>query len=705
MKRAWIGRDLRLRSVMQGWPAQLLLAAVVMLVVAVTLPTMALATVASDVPESKAYTAVLDLTIPVKAKFHTTPPAYKVNTTQTLSHTFDRVAYFLELQAKGQPRRFMWVSMRAFTADASQLGIPHIGTGTFFQRLVQQMNVVTNQPGVSGGTGIKTGNIEFWPSNYGTSNAKQVPNGSAAVYDMGDAPTTGAGYGSLQIHNHGTKTTLMAYNSWGTGALGDIGIGNNTTKTPDGKVHSDWTFHHNTAAFVLRRLRVFVRKGPTPGELAFKMNSPQPHEVFQRNVYGQRWIRVAGSLHNVLGDQLLARAISVQGGKDTAWQLIDPQPGKTFVGHLFLSQGWYKLEVRLMAGKTIAAQMTTKPFGVGEVFITAGQSNSANSGKPALSPKDTRVGAFGPSGWQFAADPQPIATGGGGTPWAPLGDLLLAKLGVPIGFISVGWGGTSVAQWQPGAAKKLFPRLQLALTEVGPKGARAVLWHQGESDAAGKTSTAVYAQRLAAIIGASRKDGGWPIPWYVARVGYLPKVTAGAIAAVVAGQQKVIDDDPATFPGPKTDDLIGSKWRHDKVHFNEAGLKEHAKRWAQAIPVPTIKIPPDAGGADAGASDAGSTDAGSVDGGAPDTGVADTGISDAGVPDGGDLDAALPDADSADSVGADTGGTDTGSADTGSADTGSADTGSADTGSAAGSDADLADGNAGPDTGANADTG
>ena len=30
-------------------------------------------------------------------------------------------------------------------------------------------------------------------------------------------------------------------------------------------------------------------------------------------------------------------------------------------------------------------------------------------------------------------------------------------------------------------------------------------------------------------------------------------------------------------------DLIGVTWRHDGLHFNEAGLREHARRWPNAI--------------------------------------------------------------------------------------------------------------------------
>ena len=125
--------------------------------------------------------------------------------------------------------------------------------------------------------------------------------------------------------------------------------------------------------------------------------------------------------------------------------------------------------------------ISISPIGVGEVFIIAGQSNSANAGIQRQTPSDSRVSAWGKRGWQFASDPQPIATGNGGSPWPLLGDLLATRYDMPIGFISVGLGGTKVEQWLPRSTDK-FDRIVMALNEVGPQGARALLWHQGESD-------------------------------------------------------------------------------------------------------------------------------------------------------------------------------------------------------------------------------
>ena len=56
--------------------------------------------------------------------------------------------------------------------------------------------------------------------------------------------------------------------------------------------------------------------------------------------------------------------------------------------------------------------------------------------------------------------------------------------------------------------------------------------------------------------------------------------------AVFSAQEQVIRETPFVFAGPATDDLIGDEWRYDAVHFNERGLREHARRWVEAISLP-----------------------------------------------------------------------------------------------------------------------
>jgi len=61
------------------------------------------------------------------------------------------------------------------------------------------------------------------------------------------------GYGSMQIHNHDAKQTLMAINNWNAGNKADIGIGNCSSN------NSDWTFSANAQTYTTKRLRILVR--------------------------------------------------------------------------------------------------------------------------------------------------------------------------------------------------------------------------------------------------------------------------------------------------------------------------------------------------------------------------------------------------------------------------------------------------------------
>jgi sialate O-acetylesterase len=117
---------------------------------------------------------------------------------------------------------------------------------------VEAMNVASNVDSIKAG-GNLPGNIEFWPDNYGTPNTQSVPGADNNVYDFGDQATDPRdGYGSMQIHNHAAKQTLLALNHWKAGAGADLGIGNSEGKT------RDWTFTANAGSYAFKRLRVFV---------------------------------------------------------------------------------------------------------------------------------------------------------------------------------------------------------------------------------------------------------------------------------------------------------------------------------------------------------------------------------------------------------------------------------------------------------------
>ncbi|MEQ9410082.1 MAG: sialate O-acetylesterase [Fuerstiella sp.] len=168
--------------------------------------------------------------------------------------SFDRIAYLLELTSADGNEQKVFVSMKAFTDDVSRIGIPTASRPTVFQQKVESMDVYSTVADIAVGTGLATGNIEFWPHNYGPGNEAAINGASSRVYDFGDDPGPPTdGYGCLQIHNFGARQTILAINHWNAGANADIGIGNSPGQ------NRDWTFAGNAAGYAHKRLRVFVR--------------------------------------------------------------------------------------------------------------------------------------------------------------------------------------------------------------------------------------------------------------------------------------------------------------------------------------------------------------------------------------------------------------------------------------------------------------
>jgi len=203
------------------------------------------------VPESKGLQLVYDLDLSKLSH----DINYNVDNRAKVTGSFDRIAYMLELESQdGASTQYLFVSMDAFTDDLGKIGIPTIASGASFQTKVGNMNVYSNVPDIATGLGLKGGNIEFWPNNYGPENSSGIPNASNENYDFGDQPSEPVdGYGSMQVHNCEAKQTLFAINHWVAETSADIGIGNR----PDNP-NADWTFAGNAQSYGKMRLRVFV---------------------------------------------------------------------------------------------------------------------------------------------------------------------------------------------------------------------------------------------------------------------------------------------------------------------------------------------------------------------------------------------------------------------------------------------------------------
>lgn len=368
------------------------------------------------------------------------------------------------------------------------------------------------------------------------------------------------------------------------------------------------------------RLMVFTAAGLITGICAgaeVAITSPVDHQVVQRTSRTSGTIRVAGVVRgdDARGATAEARVVA---SPAVAWGPGWPlEADGSFGGSLEVAAGgWHPLEVRVVRAGAVIAAAVVPHVGVGEVFVIAGQSNSANHGEERQKPRSGRVAVQDGKAWRLADDPQPGASGGGGSFVPPLGDALVEACDVPVGFICCGIGATSVREWMPegtvfvqpptlrGRVRELpdgrfasdgraFTMLCERMKSVGPRGFRAVLWHQGESDAnqANAACTlpgATYRQLLGALIDGSATEIGWRPPWCVAQASYHGPQDPGS-PDIRAAQARTWSEGVA-IEGPDSDSLGGdSRDGGGKgVHFSGPGLRRHAELWAGKI-VPWLR--------------------------------------------------------------------------------------------------------------------
>jgi len=304
--------------------------------------------------------------------------------------------------------------------------------------------------------------------------------------------------------------------------------------------------------------------------------SPLAYQVFQQDAAAQAAVPVRVRSSDELGDGQVHFAITRgRRGRNTDWIDLSPaeEPGVYQADVTLTAGGWYEMWFR--AGGDAEPERVVPYVGVGEVFVVAGQSNGANHGEVPLRPRDDRVAAYGDGAWRPGYDPMPGATGLGGSPWPPLGDMLVRNLQVPVGFASVAVSGSPSTFWLPGSEG--YGLLVSVLKELGVNGARGLLWHQGESDTNSGTPPQEYYDNLRTTIERLPADAGWCPPWVVAGVSMVPDNPQASPNSLI-GQQMLWRDGVA-LEGPYTDDMLGPLYRYDMLHFSEYGLHAHAERW------------------------------------------------------------------------------------------------------------------------------
>lgn len=345
------------------------------------------------------------------------------------------------------------------------------------------------------------------------------------------------------------------------------------------------------------------------------LSAPLDYQVFQRGTPKDGKITIAGSLEvpqGVSAPQVLLARVTGEGA-DGKWApvVFDPQVPAFRAELSAPAGGWYRFEIKAWTQGKAVAEAAVEHVGVGEVFIVAGQSNSANHGEEKLSSQSGKVSSFSGSKWQVAHDPQPGASGSGGSFLPAFGDAMAERFKVPVGLVATGVGATSVREWLPpgvrftnpptlvrntvtvgrGAYEStggIYANLVNRMKALGREGFRAVLWHQGESDANQQQPDrtlqgSMYQTLLETLIASAQRDSGTKAPWFVAQASYHGPQDAGSADIRLA--QRMTWESGTALEGPDSDSLTGEMRERggQGVHFSGQGLREHGRLWVEKV--------------------------------------------------------------------------------------------------------------------------
>ena len=233
---------------------------------------------------------------------------------------------------------------------------------------------------------------------------------------------------------------------------------------------------------------------------------------------------------------------------------------------------------------------TTSTTGM-QLFLLAGQSNMAGRGKVEAqdSVVNPRVLKLDKSmAWVPAVDPlhwdKPALVGVG--PGRSFGLALAARdASVTIGLVPAAVGGSPISSWEPGALDSAtgthpyddaLERLRIARKDGK---VRAILWHQGESDATPALSV-LYGEKLRALIARFRAELGDPtLPFVIGELGKFKGKDWSAEMERVDSVHRAI---AASVPNVAYVSSEGLVDKGDKLHFDAASQRTFGERYAAA---------------------------------------------------------------------------------------------------------------------------
>jgi hypothetical protein len=356
-------------------------------------------------------------------------------------------------------------------------------------------------------------------------------------------------------------------------------------------------------------------------------------------IAGQLWMVSGGSLPSTLTYKISTCSATGVPGPVVATDILPLGSSGEFHRTVGVSKGWYYLEIEgTLPGSSGPTGFWTSKFGVGDVFVIAGQSNGKGYGLaswdvPATSSLPEWIVSINENNECLMNYPPSYnlyfskltefnrvsPTGENSWCYTVLGKLISdANGGMPVAFFNAAYGGSGIKNWYEsrngGATNDLYAGTQYCSshTWISPVasyfigqpfttlknalnfyasmfGVRAVLWHQGEAETitsvvnGGIKDIATYQTYLRAVITQSRTVFNSNLSWMVANVSYI----GGSTTPNVVTAQGNVAADANNFLGANSDTrMSGYRDAGDNTHFKESrssGLTTLATDWKGKI--------------------------------------------------------------------------------------------------------------------------
>lgn len=366
---------------------------------------------------------------------------------------------------------------------------------------------------------------------------------------------------------------------------------------------------------------------------------PYQNQIFQRDQNNIATVSFLGKVSKE-ATKVEYQLVAIQNGieQKSTWNILDSTAiGGFYQAKLDIPGGFYKFKVRSFNSNKLLDSTVLNRFGVGEVFIIAGQSNAQGVGRkeyPSGTKNEMVISAnfsnylepdsldtytyIGKDSLNYPTNKFEVLTsssiigplGNSNYYWPILGEKIANTLNVPVCFFNVAWGGTSIRNWAEssrGIASKNpwidqfyapgFPFVnlkQVLKSYAGINGVRAVLWQIGETDTRQLMPTDTFIAYFKEVQQAISKIAGLDIPMVLANSTYIGRPNDSGICvpynqntSVTDAIKNLIEVQEQNFiTGPNTDLIEIPRLTtpvEDCVHFSPNAFPALATSWFESL--------------------------------------------------------------------------------------------------------------------------